>query len=400
MRLTILNQFYAPDISPTAQIAASLAEHRAGQGDVVTVLAGRAGYVEGAAPTGLSASREAVHVRRVWTPDLGKSSVPRRLVGYLSFLAGAAGRVLLLPRQDVIVAMTTPPLVVAIALLHKLLHPSTKVILWSMDCYPDAAERFGKLRPGGAVSRALRRLNRFVFRRLHHVIALDGAMATLLFSQYAAGPERPSVSVVPNWERQDRFPAGAEVAPWAGYEELGIDGRTVVVYTGNAGVGHRFETVLEAAALVQHEVVFVFIGGGARRAELEQAAAERNLGNLMFRGYVSEAEAQGVMAGADGALITLDDRSLGLMSPSKLHANLAAGLPVVYVGPAGSNVDEAIHRFGCGTSLRGGDVEGLVAAVRRLREDPAARTRARTAFDQAYNDAVALPQIDRIVDGP
>ena len=32
------------------------------------------------------------------------------------------------------------------------------------------------------------------------------------------------------------------------------------------------------------------------------------------------------------------------MSPSKLHANLAAGLPVLYVGPEGSNVDEAIKR--------------------------------------------------------
>ena len=43
------------------------------------------------------------------------------------------------------------------------------------------------------------------------------------------------------------------------------------------------------------------------------------------------------------ALITLDERSIGVMSPSKLHANLAAGLPVVYVGPQGSNVDEAIE---------------------------------------------------------
>ena len=47
MRLTLLNQFYAPDISPTAQLAASLAEHRVTLGDEVTVVTGRAGYLEG-----------------------------------------------------------------------------------------------------------------------------------------------------------------------------------------------------------------------------------------------------------------------------------------------------------------------------------------------------------------
>src|SRR5690606_23130368 len=105
-----------------------------------------------------------------------------------------------------------------------------------------------------------------------------------------------------------------------------------------------------------------------------------------------------VMAGADLALITLDDRSLGVMSPSKLHANMAAGLPVLYVGPVGSNVDEAIERFGCGASVRNGDVEGLVSAVQRLRVDAAARARARAAFEEAYSDDAVLPRWDAVID--
>src|SRR3546814_9628000 len=52
MRLTLVNQYYAPDISPTAQMAASLAEHRADRGDQVTVITGRAGYLEGISPAG------------------------------------------------------------------------------------------------------------------------------------------------------------------------------------------------------------------------------------------------------------------------------------------------------------------------------------------------------------
>ena len=404
MRVTLLNQFYAPDISPTAQLSASLAEHRAEQGDVVTVLAGRAGYLEGLGPAGavsVGAGRSRVRVRRTWTPDLGRASIVRRLLGYVTYLVGTAVRILLLPAQDVIVAMTTPPFVATLAVLHKALHPRTRVVLWSMDCYPDAAERFDELRHGGIVSRALRALNRALFRRMDHVVALDGAMAGLL-AQYRAAPGRPAITVVPNWERASLFPPPSEAPPrWPGWDDLPTEGRAVVVYLGNLGVGHRFDTVVEAASVLGDEVLFVFIGGGARRDELERAVEDHGLTNVVLHDYVPKEETAAVMAGADAALITLDQRALGIMSPSKLHANLAAGLPVLYVGPQGSNVDEAVERFDCGASLREGDVDGVVAFVRALRDPTsgARRRRARAAFEEAFNDRAVLPRLDAVLEG-
>ena len=407
MRLTLLNQFYAPDISPTAQLAASLAEHRASLGDDVTVIAGRAGYLEGLGPERLEETL--VRVRRAWTPDLGKSSIPRRVLGYLSYLVGSTARVLLLPRQDVIVVMTTPPLVVVVALLHKLLHRRTRVVLWSMDCYPDVAERFGELATGGPVSRLLRAITRRAFRHLDHVVALDGAMAELLTSQYAAAEGRPPCTIVPNWERAELFPAGdGPASPWEGLVELVPSdvraGKVLVVYLGNIGVGHRFDTVVDAAEQLSDEAIFLFVGGGARRDALVEAAAARGLENLVVHGYVAKPATPRLLAAADAALITLDDRSLGVISPSKLHANLAAGLPVLYVGPRHSNVDEAIERFGCGTSLREGEVAELVAAVRTIGSEPPAeraarRARSRAAFDAAYCDTATLPRFDAILAG-
>jgi hypothetical protein len=319
-------------------------------------------------------------------------------VGYVSFSLGSAVRMLRLPRQDVIVAMTTPPLVVLAALLHQLVHRQTRVVLWSMDCYPDAAERFGELEPGGFASRALRALNRWAFRRVTVVVGLDGAMVDLLASQYAADAAHPRFTVIPNWERRALFP-DEPVKPWSGYADLDLGDRTVVLYLGNTGVGHRFDTVLDAAAELADEAEFVFVGGGARWAALQDAASARGLTNVVLHGYVPKVDTPAVMAGAHLALITLDDRSLGVMSPSKLHANLAAGLPVLYVGPEGSNVDEAITGHGAGRSLREGDVDGVVQAVRELRDDTAARARARRAFETAYCDEATLPAFDRVLEG-
>ncbi len=399
MRLTILNQFYAPDISPTAQMAASLAEHRAARGDEVTVVTGQAGYLEGRLAR-RSAPPPGLRIRRVWTPDLGKSSLTRRLGGYATFSLGSAIRLALLPRQDVIIAMTTPPLVVVAAVLHQLLHPQTQVVLWSMDCYPDAAERFGELKSGGVASRALRRLTRWAFRHLSAGVVLDGAMADLLNSQYAPRPGTPPLHLIPNWERQALLPNPTPADPvWSGYKALHTDNRCVLLYLGNTGIGHRFDTVLDAAAELGDEALFLFVGGGARWDALQAAVNDQGLTNVVFRGYVPKDETPALMAGAHGALITLDDRALGVMSPSKMHANLAARLPILYVGPAGSNVDEAIDEHHCGVSLRHGDTAGLVEAVRRLANDPDGPGRSRAAFETAYCDAVSLPAFDALLDG-
>ena len=91
VRLTLVNQFYAPDISPTAQLAASLAEHRAEQGDHVTIVTGRAGYLEDLAPTGVRAhgSRAADPAGVDAGPRASRRAV-RRLLGYVDLLRSAA----------------------------------------------------------------------------------------------------------------------------------------------------------------------------------------------------------------------------------------------------------------------------------------------------------------------
>lgn len=406
MRLTLINQFYRPDISPTAQLSASLAEHRAKLGDRVTVITSRGAYVPAGDIKRRRGENENPRVLRVWTPSLGKATLVKRLLDYGSFYAQTLWHAAALPRQDVIISMTTPPYIALAAVLHKLIHRRTRVVLWNMDCYPDVAERAGLIRKGDVLSRILRALNRGLFRQTDHLVCLDTAMVELLCSQYASRSprHRPRVSIIPNWEDLSLFPADAEPPRWTMAQSLGLEGKFVLLYLGNTGVGHAFETVLDAAAELRNDPVrILFVGGGSRWKEIRAAIAARALEQtVLMHDYLPKEQTPAVMATAGAALITLRDEALGVMSPSKLHANLAMGLPIVYVGPAGSNVDDAIARFGCGASLRHGDVRGLVAHVRKLANDSASRAalcrQARHAFEQAYCDAQTLPQFDRVLD--
>lgn len=401
MRVTILNQFYVPDLAPTGHLAASLADDRAARGDRVTVITSRGGYVA-AARSERRTESENPRIHRVWTPRLGKGSALKRILDYLAFYVVAALKMLFMRRQDVVISMTTPPYIALTAAMHKLFHRKSKLVLWVMDCYPDVMERFEMIREGGLPSRLLRWLVRRMMARVDHLVTLDGAMEELMLSQYVkAGRELPS-TVIPNWERAELFPADLEPDAWEKASELGLEGRFVVLYLGNTGYGHRFETVIEAAQTLRDEpVTFLFIGGGKRWDDIAEMRERHGLENVVQHGYVPKEETPAVMNAADCALITLNDQSLGVMSPSKLHSNLAMRLPVIYLGPRGSNVDEAIERFDCGVSLREEDVDGVVDFVRKLRSDPsvaaAYRERARQAFDQAYCDLRTLDSFDQVV---
>jgi len=399
MRLTLINQFYLPDLSPTAHLCASLAKHRAARGDEVTVLTSRSGYI---GAINADAHAEAVNIKRLWSTRLGSRSRFNRLIDwgtfYLSTLIGA----LLLPRQDVIMAMTTPPSIAWAAVLHSFLHRGTRIILWNMDCYPEAIERTGMAMPNGLIARVMRAMNRAIFCQLDHLIVLDSAMDQLL-SQYKPRDRQLTSTVIPNWEDASSFPSEVPQAESSQPTALPSRGNFVILYLGNAGYGHEFQTLLEAAKNLRDDPIeFRFVGGGAKREWIRSECRASGISNIVLEDYVPRDQVPQVMRTASAALITLENQMAGVMSPSKLHACLAMGLPVLYVGPPGSNVDEAIARFDCGASLRPGQADDFVRVVRSWVAGAAdfhrLSSNAKGAFQEAYCDIQTLPRFDAILD--
>jgi glycosyltransferase involved in cell wall biosynthesis len=399
MRLTLVNQFYTPDLSPTAHLCASLAEHRAAKGDDVTVVTGRGGYVRSVPPD----EDQSVRVVRLWTPQLGSTSRLRRLIDWLSFYVPAFFHLATMPPQDVVICLTTPPLIALSGVVHKLLHPHTKLALWNMDCYPEAIERTGMVKPHGVIAQIIRAFNRLIFARIDALICLDSAMRDLLLPQYAPQGRQLPCEIIPNWERMSFFPVDRPVPTWANPVVQQLKDRFVVLYLGNAGYGHEFATALAAAEELKNDlVVFLFVGGGAMQPWIRQEAQRRGLSNIILCDYVDKEQTPSVMSIADYALITLENYAAGVMSPSKLHSNLAMGLPVIYLGPKATNVDEAINRFACGISVRPGDPGRVAQFIRSVAADPAKKqilqSQARRAFEAAYCDRSTLPQFDILLD--
>src|SRR5262245_59317180 len=116
MRLLAINQFYWPDLAPTSVLLTDVCEHLASRGHDVHVISDRARYAGAHSELRQEESRHGVSIHRIDAMDLGRSSLLRRGANAVSFQAAALTRALTVPRPDVILCKSTPPLVASLGL--------------------------------------------------------------------------------------------------------------------------------------------------------------------------------------------------------------------------------------------------------------------------------------------
>jgi glycosyltransferase involved in cell wall biosynthesis len=390
MRLTILNQFFYPDHSATSQLMTALAEDLAAQGVEVTALASQGSYNGGQ----IFASRESyrgVQIERVRATNFGKQRLPGRLSDYLTFYLGACWKLLSLPRQDVVMALTTPPLIGLVALLAGRLR-GTRFVALQEDMYPDVAVALGALQERSLMARLLEWLTRLMLRHADRIIVLSDCMLERVVAKLGASA-RPRIDVIHNWaDGREIVPLACEKARFfaeRGLAELGE--KFVVLFSGNLGLVNEFSTVLEAARMLreQSNVAFVFIGEGAKSAEIESFVSQYRLPNVFTLPYQPRADLCRSLAAGDALLVTLADGLAGLSVPSKTYSNLAAGRPLLFVGEQDSSIAALIAQQRCGVAVPSGASELLARTLQTWSANPALVAelglRSRALFEQRFD---------------
>src|SRR5690349_13092299 len=110
MRVMLLNQYFHPDVAPTAQLATDVAVELARRGHEVTALASARPY-SGSGFRPLLEEHRGVRIVRVPATAFGRSNGLGRAADYATFLGAVLFPSLLGPRPDVVLALSTPPLI-------------------------------------------------------------------------------------------------------------------------------------------------------------------------------------------------------------------------------------------------------------------------------------------------
>jgi glycosyltransferase involved in cell wall biosynthesis len=398
VRVLFINQFFYPDVAATAQLLTDVAEDLVAGGAEVTVVTGRRSYNDGRSLGPAQDQYRGVRIRRVQGVALRRNAVWSRYLSYAAFWFAATVRCAALPRQDVIVPLTTPPLLSCLGALLKRIRGS-RLVCWSMDVYPELGVLLGALREGSLAARFLGRLMAWSLRSADLVIALGEHMAKRL-TMKGVGPER--IRVVPTWENATEVvPTPRSENPFRAAHGLGDN--FVVLYSGNLGAAHDFGTLLDAAETLsdRSDIVVLIAGGGPRLPWVRTEVEKRRLANVRFLPHQPRDTLRYSLSAGDVHVVTLRENFQGLLVPSKFVGALASGRPLLYVGPREGEIPDAVRVGECGCVIEPGDAAALADAIVALHADDATRERmgrnARKLFEERYTREKAVADFCRIL---
>lgn len=401
MRILIISEFYDPDPAAgqrVAEAASALVE----RGHTVRVLARlRPGQVRRVESRG-----NRLRVERLWGPVEPGFGLPGKAIAAGWFQATAFIRALLSrERFDVLLTISTPPMSHCAGVLIARLR-GVKHIFWCADVNPEQVIVTGGLDPNGAVARLLKRANHWALPRCDGIIAVGRCMRELLIN---LGAPEDRVVIVPMWHRDGLANGPDPFVVHALREELGLDGEFVVRYSGNLGRVHHFESLLAAAERFQQDsrVVFFFSGSGPGVEQVRRLAKARGLRNIRIHPLFPEKILSEALALASVHVITLRNSAQGISVPGKVYGAMASARPVIFLGPARSEVALTLQEEGCGIVIAPNDTDSLVHVLERLRTHPGeAETlgqRGRDAFRRRYCQSVRCAQfsqmVERVVNG-
>ena len=363
MNIVYVVPHFAPDVAPTGSLATRLVQEWAERGHTIEVITSLPWYREHRIEPGYEGML-ARHEDTPWGritrlhpfPTEDKTNLLRRALAFggfsaLAAISGARGS-----RADVVVAMS-PPLTLGVTGLLVARARRAPFVFNVQDIFPDVAIEVGAVQNRSMI-RATKALERFCYRHADAVTVLSEDLRGNVAAKLG---DASQVHVIPNFV--DTVAIRPEDKDNEYRRELGLEGKTVVMYAGNIGFSQSLEIVVDAASALSYEddVVFVINGQGSKRDEIEKRA--RGLTNVHFVDLQPPERLSEVLAAADLHLVPLRAGLARSSFPSKVYSILAAARPLIASVDQTSEIAAAIERTGAGVCIPPDDAEALTKAI-------------------------------------
>lgn len=371
MRILFLSDNFPPESNAPATRLYEHAVHWVRAGHHVTVLTCAPNFPEGKVfPEYRNRwyfveEMDGIRVVRVKTYITANEGFLKRTLDYMSFMVAAFIVGLFQKRPDVIVA-TSPQLFAALGAWMLAAVRRRPFIFELRDLWPASIVAVGALQNIRIVL-WLEKLELFLYRQATSVVSVTSAFKADLTER---GISEGKIAVVINGVDLDRY------APRPRDQDLALEyelhQKFVVGYIGTHGMAHALHRVLEAAELLRdwEDIVFLFVGGGATRAELLVQTTRMGLKNVRLIPRQPKELMPRVWSVCDVALIHLKNDSLfKAVLPSKIFEAMAMGLPILLVLPDGEAA-AMIRETGAGIIVPPGKPELLATAVTELYNQP------------------------------
>lgn len=403
MRVCIVNEFFYPDnAGGTGTVLSDLVRslrlsYPQAEIDVVT---SKNLYRQAKASLPAYEEWNGVAIHRLATPRPNGLPMPLRLAANLLFCAGAAMKLLSLKRYDVVLLGTAPPMTAISGQILKR-WKGTPFVYIVYDLEPDRSVAMKVLPKKHPVAGLFRQGQKHWLQSAAKVVVLGHYMGEYLSQTYGLPPE--NIEVIPIGSNPEEIVPGPRQTRFRA--ENGLDG-FVVLYSGNFGRYHNFDTILDAAKELREprlDIQFVLVGGGAQKEHIMNRVTAESIRNVRLFDFVAKEDYADLLASADISLVTLEPGMEGLCVPSKFYSILASGRAVLATVPSQSEVARVIDEAQAGVHMELSETGRLAATLAELADNPVKVAQmgrnARAVLEEKYSMSRIAHQYHAVLQG-
>lgn len=234
--------------------------------------------------------------------------------------------------DDTVVGLSDPPMLSFSISIVRLIKNFT-FISWQQDIFPETASS-GDLIASPFLITCLKRIRNFSLTLADRVIVPSQSMAKYLSTELDCAQK---VSVIENFAVRNVYKLCTDRK---------IGNKPIIVgYSGNLGFAHEVDMLAELIYNLRTtvNVHFVISGGGLGKEQLKDYCSKKELPNVSFQKYVEFDRLNEHLNTFDIHLVSLRDRFNGLVYPSKIYNGFQLGIPTIFVGTHGSEIDRLLR---------------------------------------------------------
>lgn len=247
-------------------------------------------------------------------------------------------------------------------LLNLFLPHKFSMVIW--DVYPDVFKIAG-MKETHVIYRFWSYLNRKSFGKAYKLFTISDKMADLI--KVYTQREIIVQAIWSIFQENEKMPKEDNFF----IKEHGLENKFIVQYSGNIGVTHNVEALVEIAEILKdnNEILFQIIGRGPRKPTLEKLVNDKNLPNCSFLPFQTDEVFPFSLSAADVGVVILDETTSKGSVPSKSYNLMSYGIPSLYIASKDSQLYLYAKNYKLGECFTKNELEKAAAFLERISQD-------------------------------
>lgn len=237
------------------------------------------------------------------------------------------------------------------------------ILIW--DVYPDTLNIYG-IGEKNLLFKFWSWANKKIFKKAYRLFTIGETIAELL-SRYI---DKERIKIISLWTNFENFTPVKKRDNFF-IKEHQLQDKFVVQYSGNIGLIHNVEVMVEIARLLKNnsKILFLIIGKGDKVNKIKDSIRENDLRNCLVLPFQADDVFPYSLSAADMGVVILNSKTSKGSIPNKAYNLMTAGKPVLYVASKDSELHKYADRYDNGKCFECSELEAIAAFIQLLSEN-------------------------------